>query len=66
MIAKTRAEFPSKVSTKRFTQKYCFQESDWLHFPRSAPDYWTDSFPVKVFRENLNVTSYCAEDTMVL
>ena len=33
MIAKTRAEFPLKVSTKRFTQNYCFQESGWLHFP---------------------------------
>ena len=26
MIAKIRAEFPFKVSTKRFTQNYCFQE----------------------------------------
>ena len=66
MIAKTGAEFPLKVSTKRFTQNYCFQESGWLHFPGSSPDYWTHSFPVKVFRENLNVTSYYAEDTMVL
>ena len=66
MIAKTRAEFPLKVSMKRFTQNYCFQESGWLHFTGSSPDYWTHSFPVKVFRENFNVTSYYAEDTMVL
>ena len=33
MIAKTGAEFPLKVSTKRFTQNYCFQESGWLPLP---------------------------------
>ena len=66
MIAKTRAEFPLKVSTKRFTQNYCFQESEWLHFPGSSPDYLTHSFPMEIFRENLNVTSYYAEDTMLL
>ena len=66
MIAKTRVEFPLKVSTKRFTQNYCFQESGWLHFPGSSPDYWTHLFPVEVFRENFNVTSYYAEDTMLL
>ena len=66
MIAKTRAEFPFKVSTKRFTQNYCFQESGWLLFPSSTPDNWTHGFPVKAFRENFDVTSYYADDTMVL
>ena len=59
MIAKTRAEFPFKVFTKRFPQKYCFQKSGWLLFSDSSPDYWTYGFPMKAFREN-------AEDTMVL
>ena len=36
------------------------------HFPGSSPDYWTHTFSVKVFRKNFNVTSYYAEDTMVL
>ena len=40
MIAKTRAEFPFKVSTKRFTQNYCFEESSWILFPGSSPDYY--------------------------
>ena len=66
MIAKTRAKFPLKVSTKRFTPNYCFQESGWLHFVGSSPDYWTHSFPVKAFCENFNVMPYYAEDTMVL
>ena len=65
-IAKTRAEFPFKVSTKRLTQNYCFQEFGWLLFPGSSSDYWTHAFTVKTFRENFNVTSYYAEDTMVL
>ena len=66
MIAKTRAEFPFKISTKHFTQNYCFQESGWLLFPGSSPDYWTHGFLVKVFHEKFNVTSYYAEDTMAL
>ena len=33
MMAKTRAELPLKVSTKRFTQNYCLQESGWLPLP---------------------------------
>ena len=65
MIAKTRAEFPLKVFTKRWTKSSCFQESGWLHFPGSS-DYWKHSFPVKVFLVNFNVTSYYAEDSMVL
>ena len=66
MIAKTRAEFPFKVSTKRFKQKFCFQESGWLLFPCSSPNYWTHGFLVKAFRENFNMTAYYAEDTIVL
>ena len=66
MIANTRTEFPLKVSTKRFTQNYRFQEPGWFHCPDNSPDYWTPSCPVKVFRENFNVTSYHAEDIMVL
>ena len=66
MIAKNRAKFPFKVFTKCFTQNYCFQESDWLFFPGSSPDYWKHGFPVKAFREKFNVRSYFAEDTMVL
>ena len=46
---------------KRFS--YFFQESG---FPGSSPDYWAHGFPVKAFFENFNVTSYYAEDTMVL
>ena len=61
-----RSDFPFKVSTKRFTQNYCFQESGWHLFPGSSPDYWTHGFPVKASRENFNVTLYYAEDTMVL
>ena len=66
MIAKTRAGFPFKVSAKRFTQNHCFQESGWLPFPGSSPDYWTYGFPTKTFRENFNETSSYAEDTMTL
>ena len=66
MIAKTKAEFLSKVSKKCLTQNYCFQVSVWLLFPGSSPDYWTHGFPVKSFRENFNVTSYYAQDTMIL
>ena len=66
MLVKTRAEFPFKISTKCSTENYCFQESGWPLFPSSSPDYWTHGFPAKLFRENFNVTSYYAEDTMVL
>ena len=66
MIAKTKAEFPFKVSKKRFMQNYCFQESGRLLFPDSLPDYWIHKFPVKAFRENFDVTSYYAEDTIAL
>ena len=66
MIAEAKAEFPFTVSTKRSTQNYCFQKSGWLFFPSIPPDYWTHRFPVKGFRENFNVTSYYAEDTMVM
>ena len=66
MRAKTRADFPFKVSAKRFTQNHCFHESGWLLFSGSSPDYWTHGFPAKAFRENFNVTLYYAEDTMVL
>ena len=66
MIAKTRAEFPFKVSAKRFAQNYCFQESGWLPFPGSSPNYWIHGVLGKVFRQNFNVTSYYAEDTMIL
>ena len=65
MIAKTRVYFSFKVSTKRFTQNYCFQEFGWLLFPGSFPDYWTQGFPVKVFCEIFNETSYYSEDIMV-
>ena len=64
--AKNRAEFPFKVLTKRLAQNYSFQDSGWLLFPGSSPNYWTHGFHVKAFRENLNVTSYYAEDTMAL
>ena len=57
MIAKTRAEFSFKASTKRFTQNYCFQESDWLLFPGSSTDYWRQGLLVKAFRKNFDVTS---------
>ena len=43
-----------------------FQESGWLLFPGSSPDYWTHGFLMKAFHENLNVMSYYAEDTLVL
>ena len=66
MIAKAEAEFPFKVSLKRFTQNYCFQESGWPLFPGSSLDYWIHRFLVKAFHENFNVTSYYAEGTMVL
>ena len=66
MIAKTRTEFSFKVSTKRFTRNYCFQESGWLLFLDSSPEFWTHGFPMIAFRENFKVTSYYAEDTMVL
>ena len=62
----SRVSFPRKVSTKRFTQNYYFQESGWLLFPGSSSDNWTHGFSVKAFRENFNVRSYYAEDTIVL
>ena len=64
--AKNRAKFPFKVLTKRLAQNYCSQDSGWLLFPGSSPNYWTHGFHVKAFRENLNVTSYYVEDTMAL
>ena len=66
MIAKTAADFPFKVCTKRFTQNYFFHEYSWLLFPGSSPDYWAQGFLAEAFRENFNVTSYYVEDTMVL
>ena len=47
MIVETRADFPFKVSMKRFTQNDCFQESGWLLIPGRSPDYRTHGFPVK-------------------
>ena len=44
MIAKTKSEFPFKVSKKRLTQNYCFQKPGWLLFSGSSPDYWTNYF----------------------
>ena len=39
----------------------------WLASPsRSQPNYWTHRSPVKAYRENFGVTSYYAEDIMVL
>ena len=61
MIAKTRAQFPFKF----LAHNYCFQESGWLLFPGSSPDYWTHEFPAKAFHENVNMTSYYVEDDMV-
>ena len=66
MIAKTRTEFPFRVSTKRFAQNYCLQKSGWLLFLSSSVDYWTHGSPMKAFRENFNVTSYYTEDNMAL
>ena len=60
-----RAEFSVKVFAKRFTQNYCFQESGWLLFHGTSPDYLTHGFPVKAFCQNFNATLYYAEDTMV-
>ena len=66
MIGKTRGEFSFKVSTKWFTQNYCFLVSGWLLYPSRSPGYWSHEFPVKAFRENFNLTSCYAEDAMVL
>ena len=53
MIAKTRAEFPLKVSTKRFTQNYCFQESGWLPLPVAHQITGHTNFPWKPFAKTL-------------
>ena len=53
MIAKTRAEFPLKVSTKRFTQSYCFQESGWLLLPVAHQITGHTDFPWKHFVKTL-------------
>ena len=66
MIAKTRTEFPFKVSTKRFSQNYFFQESSRLLFSGSSPNYWTHGFPVNAFLGNFRMISFYAEDIMVL
>ena len=66
MIAKTRAEIPFKVSIKYSAHNYCFQKSGWIFFSETPPNYWTHGFPVTAFRENFNVTSYYARNTMVL
>ena len=42
IIEKTRTDFPSKVSPKRFIQNCCFQESGWFLFPSSSPHHWTN------------------------
>ena len=60
------APVPFKVSAKHFAQNYCFQESGWLFFPGSSPDYLTHGFPVKACRENFNAMSYDLEDPILL
>ena len=65
MIAKTRAG-SSKSFHETLHTKLLFP-GIWLASPsRSSPNYWTQQFPVKAFHENFNVTSYYAEDIMVL
>ena len=65
MIAKTRAG-SSKSFHEMLHTKLLFP-GIWLASPsRSSSNYWTQQFPVKAFRENFNVMSYYAEDTMVL
>ena len=39
LIPQNRVKFSFKVSTKRFTQNYYFQESGCPLFPGSSPDY---------------------------
>ena len=65
MIAKTRAG-SSKSFHETLHTKLLFLGIWMTCASRSSPKYWTHRFPVNVFRENLNVTSYYAEDTMVL
>ena len=57
MIAKTKAKVRAKLE---------FPGISPASLPRNSPVYWTHRFPAKAFRENLNVTSYYAEDAMVL
>ena len=45
MIAKTRAEFPLKVSTKPLTHNYCFKESGWLPLPAAHQINGHTDFP---------------------
>ena len=65
MMAKTRAG-SSKSFHETFHTKLLFPGIWLASLSRSLPNYWTHQFPVKAFRENSNVTSYYAEDTMVL
>ena len=53
MIAKTRAEFPLKVFTKRFTQNYCFQKAGWLFLPVAHQITGHIDFAWKHFAKNL-------------
>ena len=53
IIAKTRAEFSLKVSTKRFTQNYCFQESGWRPLPVAHQITGHTDFPWKYFEKTL-------------
>ena len=53
MIAKTSVKFLQKVSTKRFTQNYCFQESGWLPLVVAHQITGYTDFPWKQFAKTL-------------
>lgn len=63
MTAKTKEEFPCKVSTKFLIQNYYFQNYGCFLLSGSPSDYWTHKFPKIAFCYNFNMTSYYPEDT---
>ena len=65
-ISKTRVEFLHKVTMKSFAQNNCLQKSGLFIISGSPPAYQTQGFHVEAFRENFNVMSYYAEDSMIL
>ena len=65
MIAKTRAGFFQKFP-QNASHKLLFPGIWLASSSHSSPNDWAHQFPVKALHENLNVTSYYAEDTMVL
>ena len=55
-----------KITIFRNLAGFFFPVAHQITGHNNSPDYWTQGFPVKGFCEIFNMTSYYAEDTLVL